>query len=155
MKTGLIIMQITRLNFYRDLDIHGFCTWNENTVQLRLTMFLLALYFLYGCLLLPRRQASFPLRLGFPGAQLCCEPPGSQRVKGRPHCIPPPRGDHLLPSPKKRVSYTPWHVPTPSHIAGPRCHMGLAKRKFQHQLALADAHKSFKNKTQATTIRRG
>lgn len=61
--------------------IHGFCTWNENTVQLRLTMFLLVLYFLYGCLLLPGRQASFPLRLGFSGARLCCEQPGSQRGK--------------------------------------------------------------------------
>lgn len=68
-------MQITGLNFYRDSGIHGFCTWNENTEQLRLTMFLLGLYFLYGCLLLPRRQASFPLRLDFPGARLCCEQP--------------------------------------------------------------------------------
>ena len=80
-KAGLIIMQITGPNFYRDPGIHGFCTWNENTEQPRLTMFLLLLYFLYGCLLLPRRQASFPLILGFPGARLCCEQQRSQRVE--------------------------------------------------------------------------
>lgn len=53
------------------------------------------------------------------------------------------------------MSYAPWHVPTPSHIAGPRCHRGLAKRKFQHRLALADAPKLFKNKTQAMMVRMG
>lgn len=26
-------MQVTGLNFYRDPGIHGFCTWNENTVS--------------------------------------------------------------------------------------------------------------------------
>lgn len=60
-------MQITWLNFYRDPGIHEFRTWNENTMQLRRTMFLLVLYFLYGCLLLPRRQASFPPRLALQG----------------------------------------------------------------------------------------
>lgn len=67
--------------------------------------------------------------------------------------MPPLRGDRLLSSLKKRVSYAPWHVPTPSHIAGPRCHRGLAERKFQHQLALADVPKPLKNKTQAMTVR--
>lgn len=146
-------MQITWLNFYRDPGIHEFRTWNENTMQLRRTMFLLVLYFLYGCLLLPRRQASFPPRLALQGLDSAVSNHDLQEwSEGR---IPPLRGDHLLPSPKERVSYTPWHVPTPSHIAGPRCHIGLAKRKFQHQLALAEAHKSFKNKTQAATIRAG
>lgn len=69
--------------------------------------------------------------------------------------MPPLRGDRMLSSLKKRVSYAPWHVPTPSHIAGPRCHKGLAKRKFQHRLALPDALKSFKNKTRAMTVRMG
>lgn len=33
-KTGLIIMQITGLNFYRNPGIHGFCTWNEKREHL-------------------------------------------------------------------------------------------------------------------------
>lgn len=78
---------------------------------------------------------------------LCKQRDCRESTEGR---IPPLR-DRLF-SFKKSEPHS-WHVPTPSHRAGPRCHLGLTKRKFQHQLALADTPKSFKNKTQAMVIR--
>lgn len=70
-KTRLTITQMTGLNFYRDLGIHGFCTWNENTVKLRLAISLLGLLFSLWLSLTSLKDSLPSLRLDFPEVQLC------------------------------------------------------------------------------------
>lgn len=127
--------------------------WHENTAKLGLPICLLGrtLIFFMASPGLLRRQASVPQRLDFPGANTAV---GNDVLQESRDGGRPPLRRWPLP-PSRRVRYAPQHVPTPSHIAGPRCHRGLAERKFQHQRALADAPKSFKNKTRAMTVKMG